>query len=66
MTDEEIRLEAAKMSVQLIASNAMRASSFNKNVRIIYDYIKYGKLSGVTMLEKETRDAGNGCDNGRY
>ncbi len=66
MTDEEIRLEAAKMSVQLIASNAMQANSFNKNVCIIYDYIKHGKLPNEAMSKKETRNTGNGCDNARY
>lgn len=66
MTDEEIRLEAAKMSVQLIASNAMRVNSFNKNVCIIYDYIKHGKLPNEAMSEKETRNTSNSCNNSRY
>ena len=55
MTDEEIRLEAAKMSTQcFIANNSDRVwNTFSINVTIIYDYIKHGILPENNCIYKE-------------
>ncbi len=46
MSDEEIRLESAKLAILCFVNcNGRRdCNSFVKNVKIIYEYIKYGKL----------------------
>lgn len=46
MSDEEIRLEAAKLAVQCFVgcNGDRRYNNFSKNVTMLYDYIKNGKL----------------------
>ena len=46
MSEEEIRLEAAKLAIKcfVVCTGDRRYNNFSKNVTILYDYIKYGKL----------------------
>lgn len=61
MSDEEIRLEAAKLAVSIFVgcNGDRRYNNFSKNVTMLYDYIKNGKLpvseDGVgAVLSSET------------
>lgn len=75
MTDEEIRLESAKLAVQVfVGMNGDRHwSSFAGNVSVIYNYIKYGVIPNGEFLgivdvarssQKEVRakECEYGCD----
>lgn len=55
MSDEEIRLEAAKLAIKcFVGCNGDRNyNSFSKNVTMLYDYIKNGKLPvNEVVIEK--------------
>lgn len=61
MSDEEIRLEAAKLAVSIFVgcNGDRRYNNFSKNVTMLHDYIKNGKLpvseDGVgAVLSSET------------
>ena len=53
MSDEEIRLEVAKLAIQcFIGCNGNR--NFNNfSAAILYDYIKFGKLPKDAVKSKE-------------
>lgn len=46
MSDEELRLEVAKLAVQcFVASNGSRyRNSFNEYAKVLHDYIKNGAM----------------------
>lgn len=51
MTEEELRLEIAKLAVQcFIVNNNDRKNSFAVNADFLYNFIKYG-----TLPESESR-----------
>ena len=55
MSNEEIRLEVAKLAIQcFIGCNGNRNfNDFRANAAILYDYIKFGKLPKDAVKSKE-------------